>query len=320
AIGVPLTLLAAAAGDDYVVCELGSNAPGEIAALSRIAAPSLAVITAVGAGHLEALGSLEGVAVEKAAILTALADRGVAVVHADSAPLRRALVPYDARFIRFGTADDAELRLTDWETDGLTQRLQINDHWWVDLPVPGRHNAFNALAALAVALRFGFDETAAAAALVDFTMPAMRTEAARIGPVVLVNDAYNANPTSMAAALAVLADLNVRRRVLVVGDMLELGTAAEHLHHELGGQIARGSVDRLITVGALGRRIADGARAGGLADDGIRSYDTAAAAAAEVGDWLAGGDGVLVKASRDVGAECIARAVADQAERMDPDG
>ncbi len=319
AIGVPLTLLEAAAGDDYVVCELGSNAPGEIAALSRIAAPSLAVITAVGAAHLEAFGSLEGVAVEKAAILTGLADRGVAVVHADSEPLRQALVPYNARVIRFGAADDAELRLTGWQTDGLTGRLEINDHWWVDLPVPGRHNAFNALAALAVALRFGFDAADAGAALADFPMPAMRTEAARIGPVVLVNDAYNANPTSMAAAVAVLADLNVRRRVLVAGDMLELGDAAEALHHELGERIARGTVDRLITVGGLGRLIAEGARAAGLAGECIRSYDTAAAAAADVGDWLAAGDGVLVKASRAVAAECIAQAVAERAADMEPD-
>ncbi|NLF32609.1 MAG: UDP-N-acetylmuramoyl-tripeptide--D-alanyl-D-alanine ligase [Planctomycetes bacterium] len=319
AIGVPLTLLEAAPGDDYVVCELGTNAPGEIAALARIAGPTLAVITAVGAGHLQAFGSLEGVAAEKASILTGLVDRGVAVVNADSEPLRQALVPYGARFIRFGAADDAELRLTDWETDGLTQRLQVNDHWWVDLPVPGRHNAFNALAALAVALRLGLDEGEAGAALADFRMPAMRTEAQRIGPVLLVNDAYNANPTSMAAALAVLADLNVRRRVFVAGDMLELGPAGQELHLELGRQIARGAVDRLITVGALGRLIADGARAAGLAQDCIGSYETAGAAAADVGDWLAAGDGVLVKASRGVGAECIARAVAERAAAMAPE-
>ena len=123
AIGVPLTLLDAVAGDEYVVCELGSNAPGEIAALSQIVSPDLAVITAVGPSHLEALESIERVATEKASILTGLTERGVAIVNADSDPLGRALMAYDARRIRFGASDDAELRLTGWEGEPLRQRF-----------------------------------------------------------------------------------------------------------------------------------------------------------------------------------------------------
>jgi len=315
-IGVPLTLLAASASDDYVVCELGAGAPGQIAALSQIALPDLAVITAVGPSHLAAFGSVEKVAAEKAAILTALSAAGVAVVHADSEPLQRALVAYDARWIRFGEADDAELRLTGWEPGALTQRFQVNDHLWVELVVPGRHNALNALAAMAVAMRFGFDASEAAAALAEFQPPPMRMQAQVVGPVTLINDAYNANPMSMDAALAVLVGLNVRRRVFVAGDMLELGAGSRQYHRELGERIARSGVDLLITIGPMARHIAEAAREGGLAADRLQSYDTAADGADAVESWLRDGDGVLVKASRCVAAECVAQRIVELAGPM----
>jgi len=302
--------------DDYVVCELGAGAPGQIAALSQIALPDLAVITAVGPSHLAAFGSVEKVAAEKAAILTALSAAGVAVVHADSDPLQRALVAYDARWIRFGEADDAELRLTGWEPGALTQRFQVNDHLWVELVVPGRHNALNALAAMAVAMRFGFDASEAAAALAEFQPPPMRMQAQVVGPVTLINDAYNANPMSMDAALAVLVGLNVRRRVFVAGDMLELGAGSRQYHRELGERIARSGVDLLITIGPMARHIAEAAREGGLAADRLQSYDTAADGADAVESWLRDGDGVLVKASRCVAAECVAQRIVELAGPM----
>ena len=310
-IGVPLTLLGAGNTDEYVVCELGSSAPGEIAAMTHIARPDLAVITAVGPSHLERLGSVERVAAEKAAVLGGFGDgRGLGVVWADSEALAHAVRSYDVRLIRFGQADHADLRLTGWTADGLSQRFQVNDHLWVDLPVPGRHNAVNALAALAVAMRLGFNLDEAASAIGDYDGAEMRMQVSRIGTVTLINDAYNANPMSMAAALEVLAAQDGRRRVFVAGDMLELGPGADEHHLDLGRKIAAADIDLLVAVGPLGRRVARGAEEAGGKPPAVRHYRTAAAAAKDVGDWLGRGDVVLVKASRAIGAERIADSIA----------
>ncbi len=319
-IGVPLTLLAAGANDDYIVCELGTNAPGEIATLTAIARPDLAVITAVGPSHLAGLGSVERIAIEKAAVLGGLSSRGVAVVTADSEELSHAVRAYPVRAIRFGLADDAELRLTDVQTDGLALRFQINNRLWVELPLPGKHNALNALAAMATAMRLGFSETEAAEALADCEPAEMRMQAECIGPVTLINDAYNANPMSMAAAVAVLAGLAASRRVFVAGDMLELGEQARDYHVELGRQVARAGIDVLITIGPLAERIAEGAAEAGDAGPEIRRYAKAGSAAGHVRNWLAAGDAVLVKGSRAVGAESVCHAIARVAGGIEQQG
>ena len=300
AVGVPLTLLAASAGDDYVICELGTNAPGEIASLGEIARPDVAVITSVAAAHLEKLGSIERVAAEKASILGALAGDGLGVVFGDSDVLARAVRPYDRRVIRFGVSEDADLRLTDYRPMDRRQRFELNGRVWVDLPLPGRHNALNALAALAVAQRFGFERQDAAAALADFAAGDMRLEwiDARAGTV--INDAYNANPASLAAAVEVLSACRGARKVLVVGDMRELGDQAEPLHRQAGREMAGRGVDLLITVGRLGRYIAMGAAEVGLETE---SFDSSDAAGPQLRRLLREGDTVLVKGSRAMAME-----------------
>ena len=309
-VGVPLTLLAAGAGDDYVVCELGSSAPGEIAALTRIAKPDLAVITAVGPSHLEHLGSIERVAAEKAAILAHLAaGRGAAVVWADSEELTGSLRAYDARLIRFGAADDADLRLADWFGDGLSQRFTVNGRTPVTLNLPGRHHALNALAAIAVAVRLGLEVADAAAALADFEAVAMRTQVQRFGDVTVINDAYNANPMSMAAALEVLVAQTALRRVFVAGDMLELGEQSTQLHTQLGRRIARSSVGLLVAIGSQAEYIARAAAEANRTGLEVIHYPSADEAGRAVNTWLTAGDMVLVKASRAVGAECVVEAI-----------
>jgi len=294
-IGVPLTLLAVEAGDDYVVCEVGSNAPGEIATLAAMIRPQVAVITSVGATHLEKLISVDHVAIEKASILGSLAADGLAVVWADSSELARAMVPYDRRTVRFGVSDDAELRLTDFETDGRTQRFQVNGRLWVDLPLPGRHNAMNALAALAAAQRLGLAEADAAAALADFPGTPQRLDRVEGTCLTLINDAYNANPASLAAAVDVLVQTPGKRRVLIAGDMAELGKDAEKIHTDTGHRIASEAVDLLIGVGKLGRYIAQGAASGGAA---VEEFTSVTAAMRGVGKLLRRGDAVLLKGSR----------------------
>ena len=316
-IGVPLTFLAAEAGDDYVVCELGSNAPGEIAALARIARPDIAVITSVSATHLAHLGSIEQVAVEKASILAGLAAGGVAVVVADSGALERALRAYDeARLIRFGLSDAAALRVTAYEPTGDGLRMEVNGHSWARLGLLGRHNAVNALAAVAVAQRFGFTQADALAALADFAPIEMRLQPVDVGGVRAINDAYNANPASVLAAAEALIDAGGKRTVLIVGDMLELGDQAEKLHIQTGREIAERGIDLLIGVGPLGRYIATGAAEAGLAAE---RFDSLADASEGVAGLLRRGDTVLIKGSRATAMErlipAIERATARGAKR-----
>ncbi len=308
-VGVPLTLLAAPEADDYLICEVGTSGPGEIGALARIVQPDVAVITAVGASHLERLGSVERVAVEKASLLGSLAEGGLAVVTADSPELTRALRAWPVKMIRFGQCDSADLRLTGYEPRGLGQRFQVNGRLWVELPLPGRHNALNALAALAVARRFGLDEREAAEALAQLPPGDMRLEARQAGPVTVINDAYNANPASMAAALAVLADLQAGRKVLIAGDMRELGPAGPALHAAIGRPAATVGLGLLVTVGELSGHLAEAARAAAGKSLEVLSYPDAASAAEAVNTWLTGGDLVLVKASRSMGLEAVARRI-----------
>ena len=150
-------------------------------------------------------------------------DQGLGVIWGDSEVLLKAVRPYQKRVILFGESAAADLRLTGQEPRGRRQRFQINGRLWVDLPLPGRHNAVNALAAIAAAQRFGIAQDQSAAALADFVNEGMRLEWLELPGGVLINDAYNANPSSLAAAADVLAGAGGGRKVLVVGDMRELG-------------------------------------------------------------------------------------------------
>ncbi|HET6427012.1 MAG TPA: UDP-N-acetylmuramoyl-tripeptide--D-alanyl-D-alanine ligase [Phycisphaerae bacterium] len=302
AVGVPLTLFEVAPDDDYVICELGSNAPGEIASLARIARPNVAVITSVGPAHLEKLIDLEHVAIEKASLLGALVPNGAAVVWADSPELARALRAYGGvSLIRFGAAGDAHLRLTAYEPAPGGCRLEVNGRTRTALPAPGRHNALNALAAMAVAQRFGFGVDEAAAALADFAGAGMRLEPIHAGSVTIINDAYNANPASLAAAAESLASFAGRRKVLVAGDMLELGPDSERLHFQAGRDLARTPLDVVVGVGELGGLLAAGAaEAGTVRTERIASVEAARGALPAL---LAGGDVVLLKGSRGMAME-----------------
>lgn len=322
AIGVPLTLLGVAPGDDYVVCEVGTNAPGEVAALGRLCRPNIAVITSVSPTHLERLRSVEGVAAEKASLLGELVADGIAVAcggpgaGAAAGALEKALRAYGHTVIRFGEGEECEVRLTAYRGGPASCEFQVNGRLDVSLPVPGRHNALNALAAMTVAQRFGFSLEQAGAALVDFAGADMRLQAIEAGPVTILNDAYNANPASMAAAAEVLAEQPATRRVFVAGDMLELGEQAQSLHVQTGRDIAARlrspqaarldsrqaaeSPDWLIGVGPLGRYIAEGAAQAGMRAEAMESVEQAMAL---LPARLLPGDVVLVKGSRGLAME-----------------
>lgn len=324
-IGVPLTLLAAKSNDKYLVVEIGTNAPGEIADLSELVVPDIAVITMVGREHLEGLGTVEDVAREEAAVLDALPSDGpgdgIAIINADCPLLRPHFKRCKTRIL-FGENDDADLRLTDRSPDPEQAdhwRFEVNGRVWFSLALPGRHNAMNALAAVAVGRRMGLDDETIRAGLLSVKPDAMRMMTQVVGGVTFHNDAYNANPDSVAAALETFAEItaNAPRRVVLLGDMLELGDEAIALHREVGDHLsrihARSRLDHVVLVGELMTHAADRFRiaAGNDHVSCARNIDDAVAIARRI---IRPEDVVLVKASRGIALERVIAAFESPAQ------
>ncbi len=306
-VGLPLTLLRLNPSHRVAVVEMGMNAPGEIARLVEIAVPDVGAITCVGAAHLEGLGSIEGVARAKGELYAGLRDEAVAVVNADDPWVVRQAPRFAGRKVSFGDAGD--LKATDVEpvSMGRTRFRLVGaglDHD-MEMPLGGRHNVSNALAAAAAARAIGVSAQQVVEGLSGLVPPPMRLAYEKLpNGVELVNDCYNANPSSVAAALATMAETAGDRRIIVLGDMLELGADAAELHRQAGHAAALLAPVLLCTLGEFADDVAAGAREGGM-EEGVlvaSSHDEAAAAVADV--WR-NGDGVLVKGSRGVSMERV---------------
>jgi len=266
-IGVPLTILAAKPSDRYVVVEAGMSAPGEIAHLGAIIEPDIAIITAVGRAHLEGVGSLQAIAEEKASLLRFVRPGGTVIVNID-APHLDAYVRRNENVITFGESDSADLRLTargahEQPSEGQPKWwFEINNRQRFDLRLPGRHNALNALAAVATARRMGVTDERINDGLSQAEPVAMRMQTHRIGPLTIYNDAYNANPEAMAASLETFGETSAHaeRRVVILGEMLELGADAPAMHREVGRQLidldSQMRIDRAVFVGEAAKHIA----------------------------------------------------------------
>ncbi|MDN5346810.1 MAG: UDP-N-acetylmuramoyl-tripeptide--D-alanyl-D-alanine ligase [Clostridia bacterium] len=313
-IGLPLTLLQLDKGYRVAVLEMAMRAPGEIAALCRLARPDIGVITNIGAAHLGRLGSKEAIARAKGELLAALPRTGLAVLNADDAWCRRLALSSPARVIFYGFSPEAEVRVRDVAASaGRDSKfgLEVGGRLWeVALPMPGRHNVLNAAAALAVAWGLGLDLDEAIPGLKEWPAEDLRQNFIA-GPngSLIFNDAYNANPDSMLAALRVLSELQGERRLAVLGDMLELGPEAARLHFEVGEAAAGLGLAYLITVGSLARELASGARAGGMPAERIACFDDHREAAARLRELLRPGDVVLVKGSRGMAMEKVLTAL-----------
>ena len=308
-IGLPLTLCRIEPETEVVVLEMGMRGLGQIAELCRVARPHVGMITRIGPVHLELVGTVERVAQAKAEVIDSLPPGGVAVVPAREPLLEPYLRRGDLRIVRFGPGGDAELR--SFEPAAAGARLVATVHGEdVELAVPftARHNAENTVAALAAyrALDLPLADAARGAEAIRFSK--WRGEEVRLGDeIVLVNDSYNANPLSMAAALQDLTErARGARTIAVLGDMAELGEEAPRFHREIGEAAARAGVGVLIAVGELARGYADGA---GAATD-TRWVPNVEAAVPVLREVLRPGDYVLVKGSRAVGLEAVADALA----------
>lgn len=288
-LGVPITLLNARPDDQVLICEIGMSTPGEIAARCTLARPDAAIITTVAEAHFGGLGSLEAIAAEKASIAAAVPSGGIVVVPQGLSVLDAALAATGtpARIVRVGPTSDARLSEI---RPGIDQTRFMLDDRSYQIPLPGAHNASNAALAVVVARWLGVPDDAIARGLAAATPAPMRLQRVTIATdpaITLINDAYNANPGSMRAALAVLADFPaLGRRVAVLGDMLELGQISGRAHRDT--LAAARSVDLVLTVGPA-FAAADAEHAEPDASD--EAIDRVAAA-------IRPGDTVLVKGSR----------------------
>lgn len=312
-VGVPLTILRAKKSDNYLICEVGTNAPGEIATLAGIVQPDLAVITSIGREHLEKLGSLEGVAQEEASLIASLRPGGLAIYNADAPFLGQAIEPMlgsiaGASALRFGRAEHADLRLTTIDLLPTGVRFELNSREVYFLPLLGEHNASNAAAAVGVARRFGLDHADIERGLASAKGPEMRLEPRTVHGIHIINDAYNANPDSAMAAIAAFRAASVKapRRVGIFGDMLEQGSAAPEVHRELGDAIAAaGCFDVVICFGPLSMYAAERVnKAHTIADVHVFTRGDAADVQAAAA-LIRSNDAVLLKGSRGMALERI---------------
>jgi UDP-N-acetylmuramoyl-tripeptide--D-alanyl-D-alanine ligase len=299
--GLPLTLARMPLDTEYCVAEIGMNHAGEIAPLARLARPHVAVITAIEPAHIGFLGSIEAIADEKAEIVRALEPHGAAVLPADTPLLPRLLAAAaGARIVTFGAASNSDVRLLGlaMDADGSDAAAAVSgERIGFRLNAPGRHMAMNALAALAATLQLaGAPVESAVRALQGFVPVIGRGERRRMtvpgGTALLLDESYNGNPASMRAALAVLRLQPARRRIAVLGDMLELGEAGPAEHRALAADVAA-AADCLFACGPLMQELFSAVPA---ANRGVHTADAASLAPILAGA-VAAGDAILVKGS-----------------------
>ncbi|NYJ07736.1 UDP-N-acetylmuramoyl-tripeptide--D-alanyl-D-alanine ligase [Petropleomorpha daqingensis] len=312
-IGLPLTVLSADEDTRFLVLEMGARGPGHIARLCGIARPDIGVVLNVGSAHLGEFGSAEVIAQAKGELVEALPENGTAVLNADDPRVIGMAPRTAARVVTTGIREPADVRATGVRLDE-SGRARFTLHAGgeeqdVALRVVGEHQVANALSAAGAALAAGLSPAAVATAL-SAAEPRSRWRmevGRRPDGVTVVNDAYNANPESMRAALAALTALPGERRIAVLGAMAELGPGGGAEHERLGRDAAAAGVDLVVAVGADAVGIASGAAAAGRrpGEESVHVPDRAAARAL-LSELLRPGDVVLVKASRSYGLERLA--------------
>ena len=310
-IGVPLAIFPADPNQDYLVLEMGTNHHGEIKVLTDMALPDIAVITNCGAEHLEFLDDLMGVRRENATIISGLNPKGLLIVNGDDRDLVDAVAHYPGKKVTFGFGEHNDLFASDIVCSDRGVTFKLNGSRDVFVPMLGKHTAANALAAIAVARRMRVREEAIIEALATAEGPDMRLQLDDVNGIKLLNDAYNANPNSMRAALETVAALpTTGRRIAVLGEMRELGKSSERYHREIGEFAATCKLDVLVCVGPNAAMIADAAGKSGMDPKVISTFVDAPSAAPAVRKLAKKNDLVLLKASRGIQLEFIARALA----------
>lgn len=302
--GLPLMLLKLETEHDVAVIEMGMSHLGEIQALAAIAQPETGVVTCVAPVHLEFFDSVASIARAKYELIESLPSNGTAVLNADDEYVSQFGVRFPGKVVKFGIERPAEVRAESIEERGAEgSRFEVvveNQRQRAMLPLVGRHNIYNALAAVAVAVDRGLTPEEAAKGLASLRPADKRGEVIQVGDTRVINDCYNSNPKALEAMVDAVAVMTAQRRIVVAGEMLELGPAGEELHRKAGRHIAERGIDVLIGVRGLAKAMVEEAASRGIpAQFMVRPEDA--------GEWLARetgkGDVVLLKASRGVKLE-----------------
>ncbi len=302
--GLPLMILKLEPEHDIAVIEMGMSHAGEIAALAKIAEPEIGVVTNVAPVHLEFFNSIADIARAKYELIASLPTHGTAVLNADDEYVSQFGRDFKGKVLTYGLALSADVRAENISSDGgLGSTFEVIAEGFrqrASLPLVGAHNIHNALAAVAVALDRGMSPTEAVNALASLSPADKRGQVVKVGNITVINDCYNSNPKALEAMVNALAAMPAKRRIVVAGEMLELGPAAEQMHRESGKHIAEKKADALIGVRGLSEAMVASAKQAGI-------HAKFVATPQEAGEWLARetreGDVVLLKASRGVKLE-----------------
>jgi UDP-N-acetylmuramoyl-tripeptide--D-alanyl-D-alanine ligase len=302
--GLPLMLLKLGPEHDIAVVELGMSHLGEITALAQIAQPDTGVVTNVAPVHLEFFSSIAEIARAKYELIESLPASGTAVLNADDEYVSQFGRDFKGKVITYGFAPTSTVRAENVQSRGeqgsTFDIIARGEHVHATLPLLGNHNVHNALAAVGVAREHGMELTEATAALAGLVPADKRGQVVRIGNIAVINDCYNSNPKALAAMVDALAAMPAKRRIVIAGEMLELGPQGEEMHRESGQHIAAKGIDVLVGVRGLAAEMVEAARQAGVSAKLVSTPE-------EAGAWLARetreGDVVLLKASRGVRLE-----------------
>ncbi|MBZ5705014.1 MAG: UDP-N-acetylmuramoyl-tripeptide--D-alanyl-D-alanine ligase [Acidobacteriia bacterium] len=302
--GLPLMLLKLEPGHEAAVIELGMSHLGEIAALARIAQPEIGVVTSVAPVHLEFFKSVAEIARAKYELIQSLPAGGTAVLNSDDEYVSQFGRDFHGKVVTFGLRASADVHAQNIEPRGPAgSAFDIvvgSCRERAVLPLVGTHNVYNALAAVAVALERGLTPSEAVAALAMLAPADKRGQVLQLGNITVINDCYNSNPKALEAMVDALAAMPAKRRIVVAGEMLELGPTGEDLHRRGGRHIAEKKIDVLVGVRGLAQPMVEAAKAAGMQAEFVTAPE-------EAGQWLArearDGDVILLKASRGVKLE-----------------
>ena len=306
-IGVPLTLFQLNENSEVAVVELGTNHPGEIARLSGIVTPTHALVTNIGSGHIGFFGSKEAIFREKKALPDAVVGGGTVYLN-DEDPLLKNYHREGVKIKRIGVSGKCDYRARLLGTDELGRvRFQINKGAEIRLQIPGRHQFLNGVQAAAIGLDFGLSQEEVKQGIEAVQPVDKRMQVLKSGGILYINDAYNANPESLRAAIDFLVQFPVqpgKKRFLVVGDMLELGEQSQHLHREIGQYLADKPIDFVFCYGEQARLICQTLSAAGKSDN-YQWFGEHKSVAGAIREQAAPGDVVLIKGSRGMAMENV---------------
>lgn len=297
-IGLPLTLLELTEEHEVAVVEMGMRGKGQISQLAHVALPTIAVITNVGETHIELLGSIEEIAAAKAELLEVIPKEGLTILNGDDPYVKAMAVQVNSRLSMFGL-EHGEIRADQIHTDSEGMNFICHcpqGNFSAYIPTVGKHNVYNSLAAITIGLEVGLNFAEICDGLSCFNASPMRLHIETLGDYIVINDAYNASPMSMLAAIDTLREVAKKRKVAVLGDMLELGHIGVSAHRQIGEKLAQFHIDIVVTVGELANHIAQSAKEHGVSVAiACNSHDEAITMLKTV---IEPGDTVLIKGSR----------------------